>query len=402
MRVLLVHNRYKNQGGESLVAKAEMDLIESHGHAVDLLEADNAEIAGFAEKLKAALAAPYSAKTKRRMAAQIATSRPDVVHVHNFFPLLSPSIYYACSEAGVPVVQTLHNYRLICPSSLLFRSGLPCEDCVGKTFAWPGVLHACYRDSRLGTASVAAMASTHHWLGTWHSRIDCFIALTDFSRRKLIEGGLPADKIVVKPNFALDPGGLNHGKGRFALFAGRLSSEKGIATLLSAWDHSNGPPLRLKVAGDGPLREDVVRSATAGHIEYLGVLSRKSVQALMCKAAFLVFPSICYENFPLSIVDAFASGLPVVASRLGAMAEIVQDGRTGLHFTPGDARDLAAKVEWARTHPKEMEEMSCAARAEYEERYTAERNYQQLTEAYGRVIAGRGAPRNFATGLKKA
>lgn len=396
MRLLLAHNRYKNQGGESLAAKGEMELVESHGHTVDLLETDNTEIVGLASKVKTALEASYSLLVKRRMAARIATFKPDVVHVHNFFPLMTPSIYFACSEAEVPVVQTLHNYRLICPGALLFRSGRPCEDCVGKAFAWPGVLHGCYRGSRLGTASVAAMAGTHHWLGTWRNRIDCFIALTDFSRGKLIEGGLPADRIVVKPNFAPDPGGPGDGSGGFALFAGRLSPEKGIATLLSAWERLNGSPFHLKVAGDGPLRDEVTRRADRGRVEYLGALSRQDVQVLMREAAFLVFPSVCYENFPLSIVEAFAAGVPVIASGLGAMAEIVEDGRTGLHFRPGDPDDLAARMEWALEHPSEMEQMGRNARLEYEDKYTAERNYEQLMKIYRQALAEYESSRNVS------
>jgi len=389
MRVLLVHNRYKNPGGETFAANAELELLKSRGHTVDLFEADNAEITGLAGELKTALGSPYSLISKRRMAARITALKPDIVHVHNFFPLLSPSIYYACGEAGMPVVQSLHNYRIICPGALLFRSGHPCEDCVDKAFAWPGVLHACYRGSRLGTASVAVMASTHHWLSTWRNRIDCFIALTDFSRGKLVAGGLPADKIAVKPNFAPDPGVAGDGQGRFAFFAGRLSLEKGIVTVISAWDQLKSA-IPLKIAGDGPLRNEVVRRAAHGRIEYLGVLSREQVQALMSEASFLLFPSVCYENFPLSIVEALACGLPVIASRTGAMAEIIEDGRTGLHFRPGDAGDLAAKVEWVEAHPEKMTRMRREARAEYLAKYTPERNYELLMQLYGRAIHARG------------
>lgn len=385
MRILIAHNRYKNLGGETVAANAEIGLLKDHGHAVDVLEADNAQIAGLTREFKAALEAPYSSARKRCMAARIAEFKPDLVHVHNFFPLLSPAIYYACNEARVPIVQTLHNYRIICPSALLFRSGRPCEDCVGKVFAWPGVLHACYRGSRLGTASVAAMAGAHHWLGTWRNRIDCFIALTNFSRRKLIEGGLPAHKIVVKPNFAPDPERARGGQKGFAFFAGRLSLEKGILTVLSAWKQSDNA-VPLKIAGDGPLKNEVIRRATDERVQYLGALSRDRVQELMCEASFLVFPSLCYENFPLSIVEAFACGLPVIASRLGAMEEIVEDQRTGLHFRPGDAQDLAAKIDWVVNHPADTALMRQEARAEYLVKYTPERNLDLLMQIYGRVI----------------
>lgn len=397
MRILVAHNRYKNLGGETVAVNAEIELLKDHGHALAVLEADNAQITGLSRELKTALEAPYSSAMKRCMAARIAEFKPDVVHVHNFFPLLSPSIYYACGEAGVPIVQTLHNYRIICPGALLFRSGRPCEDCVGKVFAWPGILHACYKGSRLGTASVAAMAGTHHWLGTWRNRIDCFIALTNFSRRKLIEGSLPAHKIVVKPNFAPDPERARGGQNGFAFFAGRLSAEKGIMTVLSAWTQLDNT-VPLKIAGDGPLKGEVIRRASDGRIQYLGVLSRDIVQELMGEASFLLFPSLCYENFPLSIVEAFACGIPVIASRLGAMEEIVEDRRTGLHFRPGDAADLAAKIEWASRHPAEIAQMGQEARKQYLKEYTPERNFDLLMHVYDRVV---GAKRQTVTALPR-
>jgi glycosyltransferase involved in cell wall biosynthesis len=226
------------------------------------------------------------------------------------------------------------------------------------------------------------MLATHRLLGTWNKAVDGYIARTNFSRSKLIEGGLPAAKIAIIPSFAPDPGSRGDGSGRFAFFAGRLSPEKGIATLLSAWDRLDDPPLCLKVAGDGPLRDEVMRRADGRRVEYLGSLSRKEVQSLMRDAAVLIFPSDCYENFPLSIVEAFAGGVPVVASRIGAMAEIIEDGRTGLHFRAGDAEDLAAKVEWLMGHADELSVMRRECRAEYLAKYTPERNYQMLMELY--------------------
>jgi glycosyltransferase involved in cell wall biosynthesis len=394
MKILFAHNRYQQLGGEDLAAKVERELLERHGHTVDLFEADNAEIVGFAGKARAALGTVYSSTSKKRLAARIQSSKPSVVHVLNFFPLLSPSIHYACREAGVPVVQKISNFRLICPSALLLRDGRICEDCVGKIIPWPGVLHACYRNGRAGSAVVATMLATHRLLGTWEKVVDAYIARTNFSRDKLIEGGLPAGKISIIPSFAPDPGCSGDGSGRFALFAGRLSPEKGIETLLSAWDRLNGSSPRLKVAGDGPLREEVTRRAAGGgRVEYLGALPRQEVQALMREAAFLVFPSVCYENFPLSIVEAFASGLPVVASGMGAMAEIIDSERTGLHFHPGDPEDLATKIEWAANHPAEMARMRREARSEYLLKYTPERNYQLLVELYDRAIRARSCSR---------
>jgi glycosyltransferase involved in cell wall biosynthesis len=398
MRVLLLHNRYRQAGGEDIVVRAERELLEKYGHEVDLLEADNSEIAGLAGRVRAALGTIYSPAAKRQVDARIARFRPNVVHVHNFFPLLSPSIYYACREASVPVVQTLHNYRLICPNAQLLRDGHVCEDCLGKIVPWPGVLHACYRGSRVGSAAVAAMIGMHRRMGTWKNAVDVFIATTDFSRNKLIEGGLPAEKIAVKPNFVDDPGRVGDGCGGFALFVGRLSPEKGISTLISAWESAkSGIP--LKIAGDGPLAEGIARSAARERIEYLGAQPREKIQALMRDAAFLVFPSIWYEGLPMVIVEAFSVGLPVITSNLGSMASLVEHGRTGLHFGPGDARDLATKIEWAVGHPEEMARMRGEARAEYLAKYTPERNYEMLMEIYGRVT---GAKKGAKAGVPHA
>lgn len=390
MRLLLVHNRYQHLGGEDLSAKAERELLQEHGQTIGLLEMDNSEIVGIAGKARAALSTVYSPSAKRRVAERIRNFRPDVVHVFNFFPLLSPSVHYACREAGVPVVQKISNFRLVCPGALLLRDGRVCEDCIGKTAPWPGVLHECYRGSRAGSATVAAMIATHRLLGTWTKEVDAFIARTDFSRQKLIEGGLPAEKIVVVPSFSSDPGTADGGSGNFALFVGRLSQEKGIESLLSAWNLLRGA-IPLKVAGDGPLKEEVVRAAANGQVEYLGMRPRAEILDLMREAAFLVFPSVWYECFPLVIVEAFACGLPVIASRMGAMGEVIEDGRTGLHFRPGDAEDLAAKVEWAVSHPEEMAQMRRAARAEYEAKYTPERNYEMLMAIYRRVADAKNA-----------
>jgi glycosyltransferase involved in cell wall biosynthesis len=384
LRVLQIHNRYQQAGGEDVVVRAERALLEDHGHEVELFEADNAKIAGFSGHVRTALGTVYSHGAKVCVARRIATFRPDVVHVHNFFPLLSPAIFYACREAGIPVVQTLHNYRLICPNALLLRSGRPCEDCVGKKFAWPGVLHACYRDSRLGTASVATMTSVHRWTGTWRNQVDVFIALTEFSKRKLVQGGLPDEKIVVKPNFVSDPGSAGDGNGGFALFVGRLSEEKGIELLLSAWKRSS-PTVGLKVVGDGPLAIEVAETVGDSGVEWLGQLAGEKVRQLMRQASFLAVPSLCYETFSLAIIEAFAARLPVIAAGHGSMASLVEHGRTGLHFRAGDAEDLAAKVEWALNHPKEMARMRREVRAEYLAKYTPERNYEMLMEIYDRV-----------------
>ena len=313
MKVALVHNRYQQHGGEDAAVAAEAALLEAHGHRVVRYTLDNDGIArlGRARLVRATL---WNDAAHGELRELLGAARPAVAHFHNTFPLVSPAAYYAARDAGVPVVQTLHNFRLVCPNALLYRDGHPCEECVGRAVPWPGVVHACYRQSRAASAVTAAMLATHRALGTWQNAVDVYIALTNFARAKFIEGGLPAERLAVVPNFlAADPGAGSHA-GRFALFVGRLSPEKGLGTLLTAWRALAGA-LPLKIVGSGPLEATLDR--TVPGTEWLGRQSAENVLALMREAAFLVVPSECYEGMPMAVVEAFASGLPVVASGHG-------------------------------------------------------------------------------------
>jgi glycosyltransferase involved in cell wall biosynthesis len=409
MKILTVHNTYQQRGGEDTVLAAETPLLESHGHVVIHYGRDNDEIEGKngIGALAAAAETVWSFSSRTALRKILKTERPDVALFHNTFPLVSPSAYYACADAGVPVVQTLHNYRLLCPGSTFLRDGKVCELCLGRAMPWPSVLHGCYRESRPATLATAAMLSVHHALGTWRNKVGLYIALTEFARKKFIEGGLPAERIVVKPCFVNPDPGPRTGSGDTVLFLGRLSPEKGLRSLITAWEHlGGGAPLRiggnvpLRIAGDGPLREEleaeVERRGIAG-IKVLGRVPHTDISAEMKRARFLVFPSEWYEGLPLTITEAFACGVPVVASRIGSMIELVEDGRTGLHFNPNDPADMAAKVEWAWSHPKEMEEMGRAARREYETKYTPEINYMRLMEICERAIGnGNGKTETLA------
>ncbi|MFQ5571568.1 MAG: glycosyltransferase [Rhodothermales bacterium] len=389
MKILLVHNRYQQRGGEDLVYEAEGALLESRGHEVIRCEFSNDEINAYSALQKFALAGRtvWSGKSYRALARLVKQERPDVAHFHNTLPLISPSGYYAVRRQGCAVVQTLHNYRLTCLNGLLLRNNRPCEDCVGKTVLWPGVRHACYRDSRATSGAVAAMLALHRTLNTYHRVVDRYIALTPFARSKFLEAGLPTDKIVVKPNFLQDDPGPRHSPGDFALFVGRIAPEKGIDTLLKAWQRFS-PPLPLKIVGQGPLTPSSP-SEDDPTVDWLGPRSRREVLALMKKAAFLVFPSICYEGLPMTIVEAYACSLPVIASRRGSMIDLVEAGRTGLHFDPQNADDLAATVRWWLDHPEAHRPMQHAARASYEHQFTAERNYQALMDIYRAARAHR-------------
>jgi glycosyltransferase involved in cell wall biosynthesis len=390
MRVLLLHNRYQLAGGEDGVVKAEKSLLEVNGHQVDLLEVSNHEIKNAWDKVTAAVSAIYSHSAKERVSQEIEKFHPDIVHVHNFFPLLSPSIYDACREHNVPIVQTLHNYRLACPKAMPFRDGKICEDCIGQPIPWSGVVHGCYRNSRVQSSVVAAMNTWHRLRGTWQEYVDAYIVFTQFQKNKMIQAGLPTEKFHIKPNFVFDPGflELNIHRSNYLLFVGRLSEEKGVSVLIDAYINEN-LDIPLKIVGDGPLlseiQQKVENSNAKNVIEFLGFQDKSTVLSLMRDAQFLIFPSIWYEGFPLTIAEAFACGLPVIAPKLGGMAEIVDNEVNGLHFAAGNSAELAAKIQWAITHRESMNLMGNHARLKYESQYTPNTNYQQLIEIYQQV-----------------
>ena len=379
MRILIVHNTYQLRGGEDGVVDAEIILLRSNGHEVAEYRRDNSEISKLS---KPALAANtlWSRHTAHELGNLITEFRPNVIHAHNTFPLISPSLYWAAERAGVPVVQTLHNFRLLCPSAMFLRDGKVCEDCMGR-LPWRAVVNKCYRDSAAQSAMLASMLVLHRGLGTYRNKVSRYIALNNFCRRKFIEGGLPSERIVVKSNFVDFPKPEEVSR-QGLLFVGRLSVEKGIETLVQAAAllHNTG----LRVAGDGP--QSHLLEGVEG-ISRLGNLSVDAVRLEMCGAVALVLPSICYENFPRTLVEAFACGLPVIASRIGALAELVRDGETGLLFEPGNPRDLADKIAWAMANPEQMGEMGRKARAQYEAEFSAEVNYRLLMDIYDGVLA---------------
>ncbi len=387
MKILSVHNRYLQEGGEDAVFAAEGELLRSFGHEVVQYTDDNQRIARMG-RLRTAVSAHWSARSKDRLARLISREAPHIAHFHNTFPLISPSAYYACRSAGVPVVQTLHNYRLLCPGALLMRHGRLCEDCIGRLLPWAGVLHACYRESRFQSATTASMLLFHRLIGTWNREVDVFIALSSYAQGEFIKGGLPQVKIAVKPSFIHPDPGTGKGPGDYALFAGRLSTEKGIDILLETWRQL--PDVPLFIAGDGPLMDRVRSfSSSRGHIRVLGRLPRQEVLDLMKGARMLVFPSQCPENSPMAIAEAFASGRPVVAWSAGAAMEMVDHERTGLLCRPGDPQDFARSVMRLWTAPEEAVRMGEKARAEFEAHYTAERSYRSLMEIYARAQAAR-------------
>lgn len=381
-RVLVVHNGYLQSGGEDGVVDAEVALLRARGHAVSEFRRRNDGLEA-ANRLTVAAGSIWSTASHAEVRALIERHRPDVVHVHNTLARISPSVFWACASAGVPVVQTLHNFRLACPQAMFLRDGKVCEDCVGR-LPWPALVHGCYQGSRARSAVMVAMLGTHRALGTWRTKVSRFVALTEFCRHKFIEAGLPAERLVVKPNF-VDAPRFEEGTRRDFLYVGRLAPEKGLTVLGRAWEsvRAASARLELRVAGSGPERETL---AGRDGIRLLGALPPGQVTTEMRQALALVLPSLWYENFPLTLVEAFAAGLPVIASRIGALAELVDDGRTGLLFEPGDAAALTARMQWALDHPEALRQMGVNARARYEALYAPDSNYRQTMAIYRSAI----------------
>lgn len=390
MKILMAHNRYLESGGEDISFRMEVEMLRRHGCDVLTYEEDNERIERLGG-LRTAARSIWSPETFRNVRSILRETHCDIVHVQNFFPLISPSIYYAARAEGVPVVQSLRNYRLLCPTGTLNRNGKVCEQCLGRAFPWPAVRWGCYRDNGVASGVVGTMLAVNRAFGTWAHTVDAYIALTEIMRKKFVQGGLPADKVFVKSNFLHpDPSPGAH-DGDFALFVGRLTPEKGVETLLNAWKQI-GDDMPLKVVGAGPLESVVTNGACPSSVAFLGWRPEAEVLRLMGSARFVIIPTEWYEGQPRTAIEAFAKAAPVIASNIGAMAEMIDDGRSGLLFTPGNADELAAKVRWALCHGDELAAMGVRGRAEYERKYEPDMNYGRLKEIYMRAIASRRRP----------
>lgn len=384
--VAVVHARYRQPGGEDRAVASHVTLLKQHGHRVMVHLGSNHDFASVGA-LAQATGTVWNDRARRELAAHFARERPMVAHVHNTFPSLSPAVYRAARDAGIPIVQTLHNYRLVCPNSLLFRDGARCTECLTRSVKWPAVRHACYRDSHAASAVTAAMLAVHAAAGTWRTGVDAYIALTNAARDRFIAGGLPAERIEVQPGFlAVDPGAGAH-DGGYALYVGRLSTEKGVATLLSAWRAAYHHGRRLLIAGSGPLETRLDR--TAPGVEFIGQCSNDRVLALMRDATMLVFPSECDEGFPVTLLEAFATALPIIAGDHGAMAELITHDRTGRHFVAGNVTSLADAMAWAFENPGPRASLGNAAREMFTRTYAADHAYGRLNALYERLANAR-------------
>ncbi|HET7872376.1 MAG TPA: glycosyltransferase family 4 protein [Terriglobales bacterium] len=386
VKVLMLHNRYLTLGGEDVSTAADVALLKEYGHEVKLLEQDNRDIEGLG-RTRTAMNTLWSSRAFHIVEKELRSGQYDVLHVQNFFPLWSPAVYYAAAKCSVPVVQTLHNYRLMCVNSFLYRNHGVCEECLGRKLPWPGVMHGCYRSSRAASATVAGMIGLHNLMRTWSTKVHGYIAVSEFARAKYITAGLPEEKIAVRPNFlhpAPEPG---HGGGGYALYVGRLSPEKGIATLLKAWKAAKDP-LPLKIVGEGPLRELVSAAAQADSaIEYIGARSLDEVLRLMGEAELLVFPSEWQETMGRTVMEAFAKGTPVLASALGPALSMVAPAKTGLHFQAGNVSSLCAELDWCSRNLDKVRALRNNARAWFEQNCTGPASLATLLEVYRRAGA---------------
>ena len=384
MRVLMLHNQYKSRGGEDEVVDAESAMLRTSGHDVELLELQN-NASATSRKVRTALGAVWSREAHRIVTERLTRRTFDVVHVHNFFPLWSPSVYYAAADNGIAVVQSIHNYRLICPASTLFRDGHHCTVCVGKKIAWPGVVHGCYQGSRPATGAVAAMLATHWALGTWRTSVHQYIAISRYVRDRLVAGHFPENRIAVKPNFVAEPPSSSPRprKSDYFIFVGRLIEEKGLAVLFRVWSSArNGA--RLKIVGDGSVPAGL---AVPEGIEMLGARPLAETYGLIAGAKALLLPAEWAEPFGRVVIEAFALGTPVIASSAGALPELVEHDVTGLLVDAGDSGALAAAIGRLSSDEALCRRLSEHARRAYLESFTEQVNRDKLVAIYERAIA---------------
>lgn len=388
MRILLSHSFYQSTApsGEDNVFRNELGMLEKSENEIFTFTKNNDDLNNLSssEKIKTALNAAWSEETYKDITRIIKEKKPEVAHFHNTFPQISPSAYAACADNGVAVVQTLHNYRLICSGAMLYRNGKSCEKCIPGKF-YPGLLHRCYRDSYIATAAVINMLKKNWKSGVYQNMVNRYIALSEFANAKFIQGGLPKHKLAIKPNFLPAPPEQGPG-GETAVFVGRLSKEKGAHTLLEAWQSVKDR--KLIIIGDGPLRADLEQIARQRqlNIEFAGFCSREQIFDYVGRALFQVIPSETYEGFPMVVLEAYACGTPVVASRLGSLNELVEDDFTGIKFAPGDPNDLARILKNIYDNPDSMLKLRSNTRNLFTSKYTEEKNLDLLHEVYNQAI----------------
>jgi glycosyltransferase involved in cell wall biosynthesis len=394
MKILLAHNYYGSTApsGENQVFEAERELLRQRGHEVDefVRYSDKIRGAGAYGVVAGAMSVPYNPWAVATMRRMLSTCSPSVVHAHNTFPLISPGIFRAIGDRAARVL-TLHNYRVFCAAAIPMRDGKICTECLDRRSSAPAMRYGCYRNSRLATLPLAFSISLHRVLCTWTKNVDAFIALTEFQRDKMIQAGLPAELVHVKPNFY--PGNPAtipwYDRRRRVVFAGRLTTEKGVQVLVSAWLRWGRSAPELRIVGDGNLRGELERLAASDPlvpIRFLGQLSGREAQAEIAKASLLVLPSECFEGFPMVVREAFAFGTPVAVSAIGPLPSIVGHGSSGVVFAPGNPQSLLSELQSVWDVPGLLERLGNGARAEFESKYTEEVNYSMLMAIYEKAI----------------
>lgn len=389
--ILQVHNKYLRHGGEDSVLLNENRLLSEAGYEVVQHLASNEDLPA-QSKLGLALSGlstTWSATEKRRMENSAKENRPFVAHIHNTFPLMSPSVYYGLQRARTPVVQTLHNYRLTCSNGLLLRNARPCELCVDGSLGH-ALRYRCYRDSVLATSAVVTMQAVHHAVGTYRHRVHVYIALSNFARSIMVRCGLPEERIIVKPNFIYDiPEVEQVQKTETYAFLGRVSEEKGVDLLIDAWQKAKLTGKKLQIIGDGPMRAGLeARTKSDRSIEWLGWKQEKEVRQLVAGCKFLVISSRCYELGPIVLLEAMACATPVIGPRHAAFPEVVEGGRLGMLYTPNDPEALAQTlVQSAQMSPEQYGELSRSSRQTYLQKYTPEVNLKLTLDVYAEARA---------------
>ncbi|MFJ6917341.1 glycosyltransferase [Streptomyces sp. NPDC101133] len=397
MHVLVVHNRYNSAqpSGENNVVDQEVALLRGAGHRVGVFERRSDDIAGrsLPGKVAVPLLVPWNPAVRRELAARLRAERPDVVHVHNVFPLLSPSVLAACADAGVPAVATLHNYTQVCPPGTLQREGRSCTECVGAATPLPAVRHGCYRNSRLATVPLAVGLSVNR--RRWWSGVERFFCISAAQRDVLVAAGMPAERLAVKHNFVPDPDARRSGTGEHVLYLGRLAEAKGVRLLMAAWDEvaaGGGVGVPLVIAGTGPLEGEVTAwAAGRDDVRYVGLYDPEQCRRAVARSVAVVAPSTWLEAFGLVVVEAMAAGVPTVAAGHGAFVELVEDGVTGLLHRPGETTSLAACLRRITAEPDRNRRMGLAARRRYEQGFSPAVGLERLVEGYRAAIAGRSA-----------
>ncbi len=386
MKILVIHNQYLEKGGEDRVVDLEIKMLEDYGNEVIFYQCSNKDIKSFSlfNKFKFLFRdINWNKKSYQELKRLVIIEKPDIAHIHNIFILLSPSVYFALKEARIPIVQTLHNYRLICLKGTFYTNNRICEDCLfGNRIK--AVFKKCWRDSFILSVFLARMLYKNTKNRIFQDNVDSFIALSEFSANKFKKAGFPEDKIFIKPNF-VDFDFKTEKNEKYGLFLGRIVDYKGLDTLLKAYTKLD--KYNLKIIGNGPMFKEIKeRIKDSKNIQLLGELSHEESMGYLRKADYLIFPSECYENMPLTIVESLANGIPVITTDLGAMKELIEDNVTGLLFKARDSDDLIKKIKFLTDNRKLYDEMKVSARKIYEEKFTRQTNYDKLMHIYGKTI----------------